>query len=532
MIKKQFCHFIVFSLLIVLSACTIHKKADEQGHIIFYGNETAELYTKIIDSSFDGVLKGNYFGSGDSLYPEGFVQASQYPRPWYGTFWTRDGGTFLRELVHYGYIHHAKKVATYLMTWVDKNQDGYYAFPMFFKPKVKSSGSELDGTSAIIIAMIDLWKALPLEDTMKVSIYHFLHQQSSPLRFIDHQLGCLPLLSGEGEFGPGCGLSGAADNVVQNYLSALALFAGSELEILNNDRISAQLYLTDGNTILSNMRKYLVGPDSAWMWCVNPNTLMGEPQILHDTINEGFGGIQGVSCMYSDVLGLEPLTSRWEGIKQNLKTFDKLYNYPLRKEMFDKYGIWTQFNWLCKGYLMSPSYGHGYALQTMLLYDKLDMADKAISGFSYATLHPCHGYIVHRTSPYYIYERYYCPPAENKIKIEEGCGALNLVNVTEHLKVARLIVGIDDHDLTKLKLFPRLPPSWNGFKATSMPVLTLTGIVKVNILMKKENGTIYYKFKTAHGEKFNKVSVRLPLDQTWKYFDKTNVSEFEIKLKL
>jgi len=229
----------IVSALSILFGCNKTKQLEEPAHIAFYGSESAETYTKILDSSFIGVLKGNYFGPGDTLYPEGFVQASQYPRFWYGTFWTRDGGTFLRELVHYGYFDHAKKVASCLINLVDKNKDGFYAFPMFFKPKEKSSGSELDGTSSIIIAMVDLWKALDEKDSMKTAVYNFLHQESSPLRFIHHQLGSLPLLPGEGEFGPGCGLPGSADNVVQNYLSALALLAGKEMEIIANDAATA-----------------------------------------------------------------------------------------------------------------------------------------------------------------------------------------------------------------------------------------------------------------------------------------------------
>jgi hypothetical protein len=528
--KNYFLILTVVSALSILLGCKSTKQNDEPARIAFYGSESAETYTKIIDSSFIGVLTGNYFGPGDTLYPEGFVQASQYPRFWYGTFWTRDGGTFLRELVHYGYFHHAKKIAACLINLVDKNKDGFYAFPMFFKPKEKNSGSELDGTSAIIIAMVDLWKALDEKDSMKAVVYNFLHQESSPLRFIHHQLGNLPLLPGEGEFGPGCGIPGAADNVVQNYLSALALLAGKEMETIANDKTSALIYEKDAQIIQANMLKYLVGDDSAWIWCIDPETLKADPKIINDTINEGFGGIQGVSCMYSDVLGLDPMNSGWKGIKQNLKTFDKLYSYPLRKEQFEKYGIWTQFNKLRKGYLMSPSYGHGYALQTMFLYDKLSMADSAVAGFSKATVNPCPTLILHRTSPYHIYERYYSPDAVGKILIDEGCGALNLVNVTEHLKVARLIIGIDDHDLNELKLFPRVPPTWTGFIATNMPVLTSKGVIKVDITYKKENGKIYYTFKSIDEKKIGKVSVRLPEDNNWKWIDYSNVSEFKIIL--
>jgi hypothetical protein len=107
---------------------------------------------------------------------------------------------------------------------------------------------------------------------------------------------------------------------------------------------------------------------------------------------------------------------------------------------------------------------------------------------------------------------------------------LNLVNVTEQLKVGRLIVGIDDHDLNELKLFPRLPYKWTGFKATNMPVQTNQGLIYVDIAYKKENGELYYTLKPTDGNKLEKVSVRLPDGKGWKWFEKSDVSEFNITL--
>jgi hypothetical protein len=521
---------LIFAVLMIFFACSKTVSTERYAQFSFYGSEAADQYTKIIDSSLIGMLAGNYFGPGDSIYPEGFISTSQKGLVCYGQFWTRDGGTCMRELVHYGYLHHAKKEAACLIKLVQKNKDGFYSFPMYFSPKGNGPADEMDGTTAIIIGMVDLWKALDEKDSMKSVLYNFLHNESSPVRFIHQQLGALPLMPGAGEFGPGMGFPGTAYNVVQNYLCTLALLAGKEMETIANDKALASVYEKDAETIKANMLKYLVGKDSAWIWCIDTKTMKGDPRILNDTMNVGFGGIQGVSCMYADVLGLDPANSGWQGVKYNMNTFAKLYSDSLRKNQFEKYGIWTQFDKLHKGYLTSPSYGQGYAMQTMLLYDKLSMVDSAIAGFSKLTINPCPGNIVHRTSKYHVYERYFSPDNIGKSEMWEGCGTLNLVNVTEQLKVGRLIIGIDDHNLSELKLYPRLPYKWTGFTASNMPVQTTKGLIYIDISYKNENGKLHYSLKIIDGKKLEKVSVRLPDGKSWKWFEKSDVSEFNIIL--
>ncbi len=111
-----------------------------------------------------------------------------------------------------------------------------------------------------------------------------------------------------------------------------------------------------------------------------------DPIVLNAEGNQGIGSINGVATMYADVLGFEPLASSWKSdAEHSEKTFQHLYNTPLRKAEFDHYGIWTQFDKLAGGLLTSPSYGQGYGIQSMLLFDNLTMADKALSWLVNAT---------------------------------------------------------------------------------------------------------------------------------------------------
>jgi hypothetical protein len=51
----------------------------------------------------------------------------------------------------------------------------------------------------------------------------------------------------------------------------------------------------------------------------------------------------------------------------------------------------------------------------------------------------------------------YSPDAVGRTSLDVRCGQLNLVDVTEPLKVSRLLLGIDDEDLHAVKNPPRIP---------------------------------------------------------------------------
>jgi hypothetical protein len=259
------------------------------------------------------------------------------------------------------------------------------------------------------------------------------------------------------------------------------------------------------------MEKYLVDKDGGWIWCIDEKTMKPDPSVLNAQGNKGIGSINGVASMYADVLGLQPLNSSWKpAAGHSERTFQRLYNTPLRKTEFDRYGIWTQFDLLAGGLLSSPSYGQGYAIQTMLLFDNLTMAGKALSWLVNATYQPVPEYKLHRDSPYFFYERTYSPDAVGKIPLAEGCGALNLVNVSEPLKVSRLMLGVDDSSPQSTLVLPRLPDSWTGMTASNWPILTTSGIVRADISFEKNGTGGDFAMKLASGQQINDLKVRMP----------------------
>jgi hypothetical protein len=134
-----------------------------------------------------------------------------------------------------------------------------------------------------------------------------------------------------------------------------------------------------------------------------------------------------------------------------------------------------------------------------------------------------------RLSPYYFYERMYSPDAQGKMEMTAGCGPLNLVNVSEPLKVARLIAGIDDTSGKQVQIIPRLPPSWSGYHAENWPIRTDHGIVRADISYEKIKGSVNFSLQVKQGGPIPKLAVRLPEKNKMTWIFRNNVTEFSFK---
>ena len=166
--------------------------------------------------------------------------------------------------------------------------------------------------------------------------------------------------AGTGEFGCGMRIPGECYNVVQNNLIALALQAVARMADRIGQPAAAQEDRLLAQKIRAAMDKYLVARDGAWTWVADTSTMRPDPAVLNSPVNLGTGSLNGVAAMYAGVRGFLPLDSSWKGIQHSEQTFTDLYQTPLRKKEFDRYGIWSQTDRLAKGLGTSPSYGQGY----------------------------------------------------------------------------------------------------------------------------------------------------------------------------
>src|SRR5215469_6356423 len=143
------------SLSTAKSPPIFNLQSDCPGRLTFFGSDSADLFAKEVNKSLEGALALDYVSRPNDKFPLGFLNASPAGQPWYGTMWTRDAGTFMRELVFWGYYEHACQVAQLVMDLVGTNNDGFVAFPRYLDPqKGPQSGSEMDGQTATVLAMI------------------------------------------------------------------------------------------------------------------------------------------------------------------------------------------------------------------------------------------------------------------------------------------------------------------------------------------------------------------------------------------
>jgi len=504
----------LFSLSSNAQVSTFNLAADSQAILSFTGDSLADLFTRELSESYYGILTYSYISAPNSFTPIGFVHASPPDQGWSGTWWTRDGGTFIREQVLRGSYEHAGASADALMKLVDKNADGFYAFPEYFRSRSIATGSELDGTSTIIISLAALWHRIP-ESPFRQKIYDFLHQATSPVRGLCYQIEKNKLITGTGEFGQGCcGPYQPVCNVVQNNQAWMAIEAAAKMEYFHGDTATARSYREYAQRLRDTIIKNFTNPaDSSWYWTLDPGTLA--PVNLPNVVgSENFAGINGCLSHYPDVMGLEPKQFHWKGINIGLNTFKKLLKYPTRAKAWNSYGLFI----LGALNQCSPAYDQGYALQTMLIFDMDTLADKAVRSLAFYTYNRGQRY-----SPYHFFESWSIPPLQNDGT--RGCGALNLVNVSESMKSARLMVGIDDRQADTTIIIPRCPISWTGYEAQNWPVLTPSGIVRVDIHLKQTGSDNSALSITVHNNKTIPV-VRVRLKHRGKYFwqIKSNVS--------
>jgi len=462
----------------------------------FYGTKAAALFSKEMEVSLNDVIDRLMIT--DPASPNrGFLSACLPGAYFAGTMWTRDSGAFLRELVLWGRLSEAKLLAEVLIRSVSVNEDGYRMFPERYYEGEIACGKELDGTAAILIGISLLYRALPDGDATKEILRDFLTAPTSPVFGILNELEGRPLLAGSGEFGGGCGIGGEHCNVTQNNMIHLALLAVALVcDGMHRPDIAEQCR-QGADKLKHNILTHLVDEDGKWIWCIAPDTLRPDPIILNEEVNKGCGLLNAPLAMASDVYGLS-LRDTFYGYDAAVRQFNALYDSPPRGELFEKYGVWTQFDDMRPGSTGS-SFGQGYALQCMLLMGRMDMADKALTYLAHETYSPIPEYRIERDSPYYFMERYYCPyTVEVNGELEAGEGALNVVSVAEPLKIGRMLAGLDNSGHTPV-LSPLLPAGIDGYDATDAPLLCQGNLYYADISCEKTEEGLSVTVKVKNG---------------------------------
>jgi hypothetical protein len=451
---------------------------------------TAQLRT--VQHSPALCLAGNASSGSESVtIPAGYVQASPAGQGWAGSMWPRDGGAFLRELIMFGDFGTAVVHLQCVLQLLTTNSQGFFALPEHFDWTVPSGTlTAEEGTAALVLNMVMLWQRLchqrPNTTILSIcgQIVGLLSSPKSPIEFwhtiLDDigQPNYVGLVPGSGEFGGGCCAVPGIDswlyfNSVQNSAVANGLRAAAVFESTRGNVHAARRHTDTAALLRKNVERLLTNEtDGGWIWAINITTLQPDALLLSNPANIGFAGINELLVGLNDGPAAEwvasPALSSWPtGVDRANRTFYRLLNTPLRKQLWDQYGIYTQFDVLKQANGLpghgSSAYGHDYALQVLLMQDELGMAARALSLLANITFGAGQRY-----SQYNFFEQISVPRTPNQAKV--GCGELNLVNAMAPIKIARLILGLDDTDPQSTMLRPRLPPGWDRLVATYWPV--------------------------------------------------------------
>jgi len=432
----------------------------------FFGDVYATLFTKQLQESLEGGLRENYVGEEEDGFPKGFLRASRKHKVWWDACWTRDAGSFIREIAVRGYLDIAAVCAEFLIDNVDKNKKGFYSFPMYYNREGASGdGDEQDGTANIILGLIELY--LRLEDSdSKRKIHTFLTNSSSPIKGIIAELKETELILGNGEFGGGWGVGGLYYNVVQNFMVASALrvyyrYISQESEVIE---MADRMY--------ESIKKHFI-VDNRFIWCMDEN--FNEADVSFAPHSNGSANINGIAGAFYD--GFYADKSEFNTELRN--TFMHLFDGDAHREyLHNTYGMMPYTKAFPSGhseeFIADASwlaYCECYLAETAVVLGDADLLTKTIRYIVGQTAYKGHmpkSYTEDELlaqDHYWFSERNFSPEWEGAW--EEGCGSLNLINIAEPLRLARMIAGLNGTaDIT-----PILPNGFSGFKASGYSVV-------------------------------------------------------------
>ncbi len=495
----------------------------QESVITFHGNQAAEMFSREVFESVRGALALNVQQEDDGSTPRGFAAASVQGRVWHDTCWTRDCGAFLRELALWGRTAQAQDVALYLMDHVSLSPEGYRVYPRYFRGRETGFGTELDGTAQIVTALVRLWQRLP-GGAARSHIRTFLTSPTSPAAYMCHKLARQPLVEGSGEFGGGwCG-AGEWYNVVQNMLVRQALLAMAEMRQECGEDAAAREDRACADALLTRMDRILAAPDGGWRWCVHPQTLQEDDSLLGLPTIRGTAAINGAAAAFADAEGLLPDAAGPH--RRGLSTLRRVYAMPARQSLYERFGMCAFVESPDEAYLPGRaswlSYCDCYAAETMLLWDDLSGLDTVMNWIAASTFqggHPSADFLravrenraqLDAAAPpdaFWFTERNFSPAFAGER--DEGCGRLNLVNVAEPMKLARMMLGVDDRFGREVFIAPRLPASWIGVQASSFPVKAGRGVAFCDLLFEKSDGKPALTLSVREGV-IQALAVRFP----------------------
>ena len=404
---------------------------------------------------------------------------------YYATSWCRDMGRSLGELAELEYTNEALRCADYCLRsarlWEDKSAPKFNGnlYPPHWSRIANRPGAappyENDGHGLVSMFLYKLWQRLPDRDAWLRARWPDVQAAGDWILWeFDH-----PEISGAtngilhttGECASGNGYSIYGDYICMDALRALARMANSI-----GERSSAERWLERANKMEAAMfAQYVVDdPKYGHAWTLN---FAGWPCR---------GTVLGPLIFTADYQGFAPEDdiASWRQVSRA--------SYQRLLDTYRPFGFYGQ----------AMGYGQGFVTQSALLLDKMQDATQMLGWVAKEIYDP----------------RYDCFIVPEGVQIDPGgrfwfrAGDLgNGVQEAEILKTLRLVIGVDDTQPDRLRIFPRMPHGWSEITVEKYPVLfARNGKVQTGLLRYKlTRSTKQMKLAIASSKELGPVAMRL-----------------------
>ncbi len=364
---------------------------------------------------------------------------------YYGQAWSRDLGRNLLELTELGYLSQASHVADFALrasrSWTENPSLNYHGVPLpphwsrvidhpdFAQPL------ENDGHGMIAVFLYKLWLRLPDRDAWLRA--HWTDVKAAgdwiPWQF-DHAdiTGAKDgVLYTTGESAGGKGYSIYADYACMDALLGLAQMADSIGEAQ-----SAALWRDRAAKMREAMlaRYAVTDPKYGRVWTLEDAGWPNRSTVL------------GPLIFLADYNGFAPQDddSAWRPI--NEATYQRLV---------DTYRPFGFYGW-------AMGYGQGFVTQAALLLDRMKDATAMLNWMARVVYDPMvPSFVVPEGAQVDLSGRFICRTGDQGNGVQEA----------EIVKALRVLIGVDDTEPQRLRIYPRMPYGWSEMAVNAFPAL-------------------------------------------------------------
>ena len=377
--------------------------------------------------------------------PAGFGTYRKDAAMYYRASWSRDMGRSLEELTSLGYIGEGKRVADYSFRmahlWEQPPApmfDNQYLPPHWGRVANNPSAAppfENDGHGLVTLFLYKLWERQPNRDEWLTAHWSDVRAAGDWILWqFDH-----PSVSGArdgvlhttGESAAGNGFSVYADFVCMDALQSLSRMADS---IGKKD--SAELWRARAEKMRAALAARYIQTDPKYgrVWTLDFAGWPDKSTVL------------GPLIFSADFQGLAPEDDDPSLRPVNQATYQRLV------DTYHPFGFYGQ----------AMGYGQGFVTQSALLLDRMHDATQMLDWTAKEIYDP-------RIGSFIVPEGVQIDSTGHFWYRAGDLG--NGVQEAEIIKALRIVIGVDDTQPDRLRLFPRMPYDWNKITVGKYPVL-------------------------------------------------------------